>query len=72
MKLTLTTYEVLQILSVSLTAKMHLRDLLDKTNFQNVKDPSDSCEPLLFNFLIFNRLFLVDSNVFAYAKQTIA
>ena len=50
MKLTLTTYVVLQILSVSLTAKMHLRDLLDKTNFQNVKDPSDSCEPLLFNF----------------------
>ena len=50
MKLTLTTYEVLQILSVSLTAKMHLRDLLDRTNFQNVKDQSDSCEPLLFNF----------------------
>ena len=49
MKLTLTTYEVLQILSVSLTAKMHLRDLLDKTNFQNVKDPSDSCESVLFN-----------------------
>ena len=38
------------VLSVSLTAKMHLRDLLGKTNFQNVKDPSDSSEPLLFNF----------------------
>ena len=50
MKLTLTTYEVLQILSVSLTATMHLRDLLDKTNSQNVKDHSDSSEPLLFNF----------------------
>ena len=50
MKLTLTTYEILQILSVSLTAKMHLRDLLDKTNFQNDKDHSDSSEPLLFNF----------------------
>ena len=50
MKLTLTTYEVLQILSVSLTSKTHLRDLLDKTNFQNDKDRSDSSEPLLFNF----------------------
>ena len=50
MKLTLTTYEVLQILSVSLTSKMHLRDLLDRTNFQNDKDHSDSSEPLLFNF----------------------
>lgn len=50
MKLSLTTYEVLQILSVSLTSKTHLRDLLDKTNFQNDKDRSDSNEPLLFNF----------------------
>ena len=50
MKLSLTTYEVLQILSVSLTSKTHLRDLLDKTNFQNDKDRSDSSEPLLFNF----------------------
>ncbi|MBQ9339022.1 MAG: IS4 family transposase, partial [Paludibacteraceae bacterium] len=50
MKLSLTTYEVLQILSVSLMSKTHLRDLLDKTNFQNDKDRSDSNEPLLFNF----------------------
>lgn len=50
MKLELTTYEVLHVLSVSLTSKTHLRDLLDKTNFQNDKDHSDSSEPLLFNF----------------------
>lgn len=33
-----------------LTSRMHLQDLLDKTNFQNEKDRSDSSEPLLFNF----------------------
>ncbi len=49
MKLDLSTYEVLQVLSVSLTAKMHLRDLLDQTNFQNDKERSDSSEPLLFD-----------------------
>ena len=51
MKLELTTYEVLQILSVSLTCKTHLRDLLDKTNFQNDKDRFDSSEPLLLNLI---------------------
>ena len=50
MKLELTTYEVLHVLSVSLTSKTHLRDLLDITNFQNDKEHSDSSEPLLFNF----------------------
>ena len=50
MKLDLTTYEILHILSISLTSKTHLRDLLDKTNFQNDKEHSDSSEPLLFNF----------------------
>ena len=50
MKLELTTYEVLHVLSVSLTSKTHLRDLLDKTNFQNDKERSNSGELLLFNF----------------------
>lgn len=38
MKLERSTYEVLQILSISLTDKTHLRDLFDKTNFNNVKE----------------------------------
>ena len=50
MKLELTTYEVLHVLSVSLTTKMHLVDLLNKTNFQNDNERLDSSEPLLFNF----------------------
>ena len=50
MKLELTTYEVLHVLSVSLTSKTHLRDLLNKTNFQNDKERSNSGELLLFNF----------------------
>lgn len=50
MKLELTTYEVLHVLGVSLTSKTHLRDLLDKTNFQNDKERSNSGELLLFNF----------------------
>lgn len=49
-KLELSTYEVLHVLSVSLTTKMHLVDLLNKTNFQNDKERLDSSEPLLFNF----------------------
>ncbi|MBO4666223.1 MAG: IS4 family transposase, partial [Paludibacteraceae bacterium] len=36
---------------VSLTSKTHLRDLLDKTNFQNDKDRFDSSEPLLLNLI---------------------
>lgn len=32
------TYEVLQILGISLTDKTHLRDLFDKTNFNDVKE----------------------------------
>lgn len=50
MKLELSTYEVLHVLSVSLTTKMHLVDLLNKTNFQNDKERLDSSDPLLFNF----------------------
>ena len=34
MKLKRSTYEVLQILSISLTNKIHLHDLFDKTNHQ--------------------------------------
>ena len=38
MRLERSTYEVLQILSISLTDKTHLRDLFDKTNFNDVKE----------------------------------
>ncbi len=50
MRLDRSTYEVLQILSMSLTDTTHLRDLFDKTIFKNDKDRSGSCEPNLFNF----------------------
>ena len=49
MKLKLTTYELLHVLSVSLTSKMHLTELLNRTNFQNDKERLDSSEPLLFD-----------------------
>jgi len=38
MQLDRSTYEVLQILSISLTDKTHLRDLFEKTKFQNDKE----------------------------------
>ena len=38
MQLKRSTYEVLQILSISLTDKTHLRDLFNKTNFNDVKE----------------------------------
>lgn len=38
MQLKRSTYEVLQILSISLTDKTHLRDLFDKTNFNEIKE----------------------------------
>ena len=50
MKLDRSTYEVLQILSISLTDKTNLRDLFDKTKFQNVKDRFRLNEPNLFNY----------------------
>lgn len=50
MRLDRSTYEVLQILSMSLTDTTHLRDLFDKTIFKNDKDRSGSSEPNLFNF----------------------
>ena len=49
MKLKRSTYEVLQILSISLTDKTHLRDLFDKTNFNDVKDLNDSLISGLFD-----------------------
>jgi len=42
------TYEILQILSISLTDKIHLRDLFDKTNFNDVKEQLDPLIPGLF------------------------
>jgi IS4 transposase len=48
MHLTRSTYEILQILSISLTDKTHLRDLFDKTSFNDVKDQFDPLFPGLF------------------------
>ncbi|MEG0789842.1 MAG: IS4 family transposase, partial [Alistipes sp.] len=45
-----TTYEVLQILSISLTDKTPIRDLFNKTNFQYDKELFDLNEPNLFDF----------------------
>jgi len=50
MQLDRSTYEVLQILSISLTDKIHLRDLFDRTKFQNDKERFRLNEPNLFNF----------------------
>jgi hypothetical protein len=50
MQLDRSTYEVLQILSISLTDKNHLNDLFNKTNFQYDKERSDLNELSLFNF----------------------
>ena len=61
MKLKRSTYEVMQIFSISLTDKTHLRDLFDKTNFNDVKDLNDPLIPgYLINFL--TRPFLLDTN----------
>ena len=43
------TYEILQILSISLTDKTHLRVLFDKTNFNDVKDQFSQIIPGLFD-----------------------
>ena len=50
MKLKRSTYELLQILSISLTDKTPLRELFDKTIFNNDKERIGSNEPLLSNF----------------------
>ena len=49
MKLERSTYEILQILSISLTDKTHLKDLFDKTKFQYDKDRFGFNGPNLFN-----------------------
>lgn len=51
MKLERSIYEILQILGISLTDKTHIRDLFDKKNINDVKDPYGSSEPNLFNYL---------------------
>ena len=56
MQLDRSTYEVLQILSISLTDKTHLRDLFDKTKFQNDKERFRPNGPSLFNFNSFQIL----------------
>lgn len=48
-KLKRSPYEVLQILSISLTDKTHLRDLFNKINFNNVKDLDDPLIPEPFD-----------------------
>lgn len=50
MQLERSTYEVLQILGISLTDKTHLRDLLNKTKSQNVKELFRPDGPNLFDF----------------------
>ena len=50
MRLERSTYEVLQILGISLTDKTHLRDLLDKTKSQNVNELFRPDGPNLFDF----------------------
>ena len=50
LKLGRSTYEVLQILSISLTDKTNLRELLNKTKFQNDKERASLNGPNLFNF----------------------
>jgi len=50
MQLDRSTYETLQILSISLTDKTHLKDLFNKTNFQYDKERLGFNEPSLFDF----------------------
>ena len=50
MQLDRSTYEVLQILSISLTDKTLFRDLFDKTKFQNDKERFGPNGPSLFNY----------------------
>ena len=50
MKIERSVYEILQIIGISLTDKTHLKDLLDKSNINNVNERFDSREPTLFDF----------------------
>lgn len=54
MKLDRSTYEVLQILGISLTDKTPLRDLFSKTKFNDVKEQSGLDGPNLFSNYNFN------------------
>ena len=49
LRLERSTYEVLQILSISLTDKTPLRNLFDKTDYNDVKEQIDNSELLLFS-----------------------
>ena len=49
MKLKRSTYEILQILSISLTDKTHLRDLFDKTYFNDIKELDHPTIPGIFD-----------------------
>ena len=49
MQLGRSIYEILQILSISLTDRTHLKDLFDKTKFQYDKDRFGFNGPNLFN-----------------------
>lgn len=49
MQLERSTYEVLQILSISLTDKTCLKELFEKTNFNDVKELNSSLFPGLFD-----------------------
>ena len=46
------TYEVLQILSISLTNKTSLKDLFNKTNINDVKEQFDPLIPGLFDYYL--------------------
>ena len=50
MQLERSVYEVLQILSISLTDKTHPVDLFDKSNIGQAKELKTSNEPSLFDF----------------------
>ena len=52
MKLIRSTYEILQILNLSLTDTTPLVDLINKTNFQDVKDQCSSGDSCYFKVLI--------------------
>jgi hypothetical protein len=62
MQLSHSTYEVLQILNISLADKIHLRDLFYKTNFNEVKEQFDPLIPgLLFNCPDFKGILVIHS-----------
>lgn len=54
MKLNRSTYEVLQILGISLTDKTPLRELFSKTKFNDVKEQSGLMDQIYLVIIIFN------------------